>query len=363
MTFPSEACLSPKSKIRTLNDSNLKESDASSFPRLIRTTLGLAASLLAFLLTGCASWPYHQQHQARARYDFALIGDVPYRPADVTNSFPNMIRDINRHRLAFVVHDGDIKNGSSPCEDIVLEHCQAQFQTFRHPFILVFGDNEWTDCGDAKKQEDKNRLHDPVERLAKCRELFCQGSHSMGQRTLPLNRQSDHAGFPEFRENVRWNYGPILYVGLNLPGSGNNVAMPEEFHRRNEANLAWLRDSFAQATRHDDRAVMIIIQANPQFDKRQSDPARAGFNDFLALLEELTIAFPRPVVLVHGDSHYFRIDKPMTGTRSGRRVENFTRVETFGYPDVHWLRVTVDWRDPNLFTFRQEIVQDNLVPH
>lgn len=50
-------------------------------------------------------------------------------------------------------------------------------------------------------------------------------------------------------------------------------------------------------------------------------------------------------------------------TRSGRRIENFTRVETFGSPDVHWLRATVDFHDPNLFSFRPEIVKQNLVDH
>ena len=73
------------------------------------------------------------------------------------------------------------------------------------------------------------------------------------------------------------------------------------------------------------------------------------------------MAFGKPVVLVHGDSHYFRIDKPLT--RVGRRLENFTRVETFGNPDVHWLRVTVDPHDANVFTFRPQIVRGNLVKH
>jgi hypothetical protein len=35
------------------------------------------------------------------------------------------------------------------------------------------------------------------------------------------------------------------------------------------------------------------------------------------------------VVAVHGDSHYPRIDKPLLDA-DGRRVQNFTRVETFG---------------------------------
>jgi hypothetical protein len=42
-------------------------------------------------------------------------------------------------------------------------------------------------------------------------------------------------------------------------------------------------------------------------------------------LEADMLAFRKPVVLVHGDSHYFRIDKPLLGTSSRRHVENFTR--------------------------------------
>ena len=75
------------------------------------------------------------------------------------------------------------------------------------------------------------------------------------------------------------------------------------------------------------------------------------------------LAFPKPVVLVHGDSHYFRIDQPLLGQRSRRRIENFTRVETFGNPDVHWLRVSVDWRDPNVFQFHPQHVRKNLLKH
>jgi hypothetical protein len=41
------------------------------------------------------------------------------------------------------------------------------------------------------------------------------------------------------------------------------------------------------------------------------------------------VAFRRPVAYVHGDSHYMRVDKPFLDAR-GRRLENFTRVETFG---------------------------------
>jgi hypothetical protein len=41
---------------------------------------------------------------------------------------------------------------------------------------------------------------------------------------------------------------------------------------------------------------------------------------------------------------------------------NFTRVETFGDEDVHWVRATVDTRDPEVFAFQPEIVQENVTP-
>jgi len=280
-----------------------------------------------------------------------------YNDFDATNSFPNMIEEINRERLAFVVHDGDIKSGASPCSDQLFAERFRQFQTFRHPLIYIFGDNEWSDCGKVKT----NRF-DPEERLEKLREIFTRGNQTLGQRTFTLARQSDNPLFAKYRENVRWVFGNVLFAGLNLPGNDNHYGR-SEYSPRMRANLAWLKESFAVAGEKKMSGLMIIIQANPHFDLASTNKLRAGFNEFLTVLEDETIAFKKPVILVHGDSHYFRIDKPMLGSRSKRRVENFTRVETFGNPDVHWLRATVDWRDRNVFSFRQEIVEKNLVNH
>jgi hypothetical protein len=78
------------------------------------------------------------------------------------------------------------------------------------------------------------------------------------------------------------------------------------------------------------------------------------------------VAFRRPVVYVHGDSHYFRIDKPMLDAL-GRRLENFTRVETFGdnaangLNDVHWVKALVDPHSRDVFAFQPQIVPANRV--
>jgi hypothetical protein len=93
------------------------------------------------------------------------------------------------------------------------------------------------------------------------------------------------------------------------------------------------------------------------FEEDTAEPS--GFADFKAALERETISFGKPVVLVHGDSHTFRMDKPVI---SERRPLNFTRVETFGSPDVHWVRASVDARDPEVFTFQPEIIEENAEP-
>ena len=91
-----------------------------------------------------------------------------------------------------------------------------------------------------------------------------------------------------------------------------------------------------------------------------------GFTNFLLALREETIAFGKPVVLVHGDSHYFRIDKPLQDD-AGRRLENFTRLETQGdnaqndNNDVHWTKVLVDPRSREVFSFQQQVVPANRV--
>jgi hypothetical protein len=223
--------------------------------------------------------------------------------------------------------------------------------------IYLFGDNEWSDCGKVR-----TNAFDPEERLAKLRTLFAAGDHSLGQQHLRLLRQSETPAYALFRENVRWTMGGVVFAGLNVPGDDNHHGTAE-FGPRDDANVAWVREAFALAKRDQLHGVMLIMQANPHFELPSTNRVRLGFNRLLDVLETETISFRKPVVLVHGDSHYFRIDQPLLGKRSRRRIENFTRVETFGNPDVHWVRGSVDIRDPNVFTFRPEYVRKNLQQH
>ena len=82
---------------------------------------------------------------------------------------------------------------------------------------------------------------------------------------------------------------------------------------------------------------------------------RQGLESLYAVLTEETTAFDGQVVMAVGDTHVFRVDKPLYEA-DGSVVENFTRVETFGEPDVHWVRVRVDPTERSVFSFHQEIV-------
>jgi hypothetical protein len=293
-------------------------------------------------------------------FEFALIGDLPYSPEQEAK-FPSLMADINRSPAAFVVHDGDIKNGSSVCDDATFVSRKQLFDNFERPFILVYGDNEWTDC-----HRSKNGSYDPVERLAKLREIFSKGNQSLGKRTLTLTRQSENRQFAKFRENVRWIYHGVVFFAINMPGSNNNFGRtPEadaEYADRNSANLAWIKECFALAKRSNSKGILLVAQANPGFELDPTDKRRSGYNDFIATLETETGNFPGQVVFVHGDTHYFRIDKPLpyfTDETQLPRMKNFTRVETFGSPNVHWLRAFYDPENPNLFEFKQQIVPEN----
>ena len=291
---------------------------------------------------------------------FGLFGDTPYSAWERDN-LPALITAMDQENLAFIVHDGDIKNGSSDCTDAVFKDILGVFQAAKTPLIYVPGDNEWTDC-----HRNNNGRYDPQERLDKLRELFFAGDHALGQRKLPLQRQSQsgHPAFASYRENVLWEAGGALFVALNLPGSDNNFYGTQhkdkhkdkddpspEFVARSAANKVWLAQAFAQARAKKLAGILVVIQANPEFESINKGKREPGYEAFVAQLREETQAFAGQVVLVHGDSHSQQINQPMRDPVSREVVTNFTRVETFGFPFFGWVKATVDARDPKVFQF------------
>ena len=313
-------------------------------------------------------------------YAIGLWGDLPYSTTQATVGVPNLIADMNRQDLAFTAHDGDLKSGSSECTDAVYTQALSYFNSLRAPAIFTPGDNDWVDC-------DRTAGYSSLAQLDKERKLFFSTPFTLGQHRLRQDVQSTPlclgvSGNVPCVENRRWTVRGVTFATLNIQGSCNNLCdtAPDqaEYAARNQADIEWMQQTFDEAKSRRSAAIMFISQADPGWDLTdgtraplrdpqtlaETDGQLDGFQEFLVALREQVIAFAKPVAYVHGDSHYFRIDKPFLDSQ-GRRLENFTRVETFGdhqengNNDVHWLKVLVNARGREVFTYQPQIVPGN----
>ena len=300
--------------------------------------------LLLALLAGCAApLPYTNAEDL----SFALMGDTPYNDAEV-RALDALIDDMNGQDLAFVVHVGDTTDSGGPCTDAWFEARRRQYQRLRHPFILLPGDNDWVDCHRSG--------FDPMERLNKMRQLFHSGEESIGQRTIRLERQSSNPRFAEYREHVRWIAGDVVFIGLNVQGSNNNLgrtpAMDAEYRRRMAAVFAWLDESMTLAAARRLAGAVICIQANPDFERRyRRRPGVAdGFEDFRGALRAHALRFGKPILFVHGDTHLYEQDRPLNDPATGKPIEHFVRVEVPGSPQVRWLKAGISRKHRAVFS-------------
>ncbi len=228
-----------------------------------------------------------------------MFGDSPYTAVEIER-LDRLIDEMNAQPLAFVAHVGDVGSSALACSDEWLLARKKQFARIRHPFVLLPGDNEWSDC------------REPLARLARWRSLFCGPA-------LEVETQKG-----EYCEHVRWEAGGWLFVALNVPGHDNNVRHPEHAPRM-AAVLAWLDEAAALA---ESRAgLVVLMQANPFVTV-----PRDGFAALRNRLQSVAAKSPGKVVLIHGDTHIYRDDEPLPGLR---------RIEVWGSPVVAWKRLAI----------------------
>jgi hypothetical protein len=301
------------------------------------------ALLAALLLAGCAA-----RAPSPDRFAFAVMGDTPYNDREEAH-FLRMMQRVDAEPVAFVVHVGDFKaGGGSACTDALFEKRKAQFDASRHPFIYTPGDNDWTDC-----RRPSNGATDPIERLARLRQVFFTDAWSLGRERIATAFQGECIEFhgasctcPAHPENRQWTRSGVRFVTLNIPGSDNNVgfdrANDEEARCRNEANRRWLERAVTESAGDDTRALVVFIQADPWATKK---PVYKGF---LAQLQDATLRLRKAVLFVHGDTHTYQFDAPFLDA-TGQPIPNLMRLEVYGSPIVGWVKVTVDAAFPELF--------------
>ncbi|WP_294765845.1 hypothetical protein [uncultured Rhodoferax sp.] len=328
------------------------------------------ALALAMGLTACATAPGAN----RSTFTFGLWGDMPYKKAGDNAKLPAVLASINASDVAFSLYDGDIKDGSSKCTDDIYTDALAMFGSMKKPVVYVPGDNEWTDC-----HRSNNGGFDALERLAHLRKVMFPTLNSLGQTTLPLEHQGKLG--EKYVENIRFRYGPVVFAGLNVPGSNNNVIMSAkectaksarnaaqcdasnaEYLERDAANIQWLESTFAKAKAENAEGVVLVLQADPGFDLPETEdvdesllPQYSGYRNFMAAVVKQTENFQGQVLFVHGDTHFFKVDKPLYSP--AKLLPNLTRLQTFGSPSLHWVKVGVEPGSAHLFNIQPVIVR------
>lgn len=288
---------------------------------------------------------------------------------------------MNSHNVSFAIFTGDTKNGHTKCTDKAIgQDVVDYFNRINVPTLYSLGDNEWTDC-----HRTSNGSYDPVERLSYIRNIFFNKDTTQGPNPIPLTRQGTLGG--KFSENSRFVKNDVMFVALHITGSNNNLvatakqctkkstrtqadcdAATAEYKERNVKNIEWLKGSFAEAKASNLPGIVIAIQADIYFPFElsdggykndflaQLDPKVNGYADFFNTLVQETHNYKGQVLLIHGDSHYYKVDKAMFNN-DGTITSNFTRVETFGDVETSWVEMNVDPKSEDVFSFKPVILK------
>lgn len=318
----------------------------SSVPSWTRLGAEACPLRLRFLLAGLIALPlwtgvpvFADASGSDVTLRIVAMGDVPYQPATDDARFARLIAAVNRAAPDLVLHVGDVKDGHSPCTDDRLVQVRDRFATVDAPLLFTPGDNEWTDCHRSGM--------DPIERLAALRRLFFAAPGSHGRRRLTAVRQSEATPAATYPENQRTSLGPVMVVTAHVVGSNNNrrpghPAALAEHRARDVATAAWIRAGFAVARDTGSRALVLAFHADP-FTRGNGLPNASNGSGFMATLAALAdgaAMFDGPVLVIHGDSHRYRFDRPFRDT-AGRPLPNVARLQVFGAPTVAAVAVTV----------------------
>ena len=353
-----------------------------------------AALFAAFLAAPALAQNGTPVNQSADEMTIAVFGDWPYSKG-LLAAAPLLLDSINSDpKVRLVLHVGDIHSGSMPCTGAGLDPLPAKavpgwntgifeiFEQFKDPVIYTPGDNEWTDCHKSKESSTGY----PLNELAAVRSLFfATPGLSLGERKKHVLSQAEEfdPDFPsdaQFVENVMWEESRVVFVTLNVPGSNddfkpwtapfsNPVAQAQERTDRDAANLRWLQRAFEMAEADNAIAVLIGLQAD-MWDPAALVSGGDGLDKYTPFVQALaahSINFGKPVLLFNGDSHVFETDRPLadptsaTGLIHGTAaVPNLTRITVEGSTNNprEWLRLTIDPRNPSIFSWTNVVYCD-----
>jgi hypothetical protein len=273
---------------------------------------------------------------------FFAIGDLPYSNSELL-LLRTLLAEVDTRSPDFFVHIGDIKSGNATCSQAWYNRIRALFAERPVPVVYSIGDNEWTDC-----HRFSAGAYDPDERLAALRSTFFQDPAVLRLNAL----QATWAG-----ENARANYpeiyffeaGGVLFVNLHLVGSQDNRAHRAEREAREKANLALLEAAARYAERRAPTALVVLLHAHMPLE----EPEPQGvYGPMIAALRDFVVRVGKPALLIHGDRHQPRLDRPWAEDAEPALAQ-MLRLELPATPEVAGILIQVRGDAAEPFSFEK----------
>ncbi len=281
--------------------------------------LPVQKKLVTFILIGitvvvlfsCSS----QSWLAKSQPDpliFSVMGDVP-RSEEGKIILQEQICQHNQQSPAqFVFHVGDIKTGSSPCDEANYALVADYLKQLMVPVFIIPGDNEWNDCEDPEQAWDYW-------------EQYFMDFDQNWDVPVKVRRQENYPVNSAFVQN------DVLFIALNLVGG--RIHDQAQWDTMQQNAVDWIGQ---QLQRKNISTTIIFAQAHPD------EKHKLFMDQFLPLVE----AFGRKVLLIHGDGHLWLHDDPWL-------VPNLVRIQIDEGGVADPLQVTVLGRKTKTFIFER----------
>ncbi len=243
---------------------------------------------------------------------FSAIGDVPYSEG-LADSLRTSLSKFNKHNSSsFLIHLGDIKSGSTPCEEFIYDQVADILKLSAVPVFIVPGDNEYNDC------------EDPKEAFAWWNKYFFH-FHENWEFPWEIRYQPDH------QENFTWVKNDVLFVGLNLVGG--LVHDSSEWDTRLKQNANWIDSLLEKDSTF--KAMVVFGHAN-----MNNEPQK--YEVFTNQFRSIAAAFKKPILYLHGDGHYWIRDRPWA-------EQNIHRVQVDAGARILQIAIDTKLADPFVF--------------
>ena len=260
-----------------------------------------------------------------AALSFLVFGDMPYGAPWPEGGRYKTDFDFLKTVLApavrddptvdFVINYGDIGRPEYACSDDWLRGQQTFWRDeIGKPVFYTPGDNDWTDC-------DRAVVPAPVSELARLdaiRQVMFAAS--------PVSDDGWHyrqqASFPE---NAIWRRQQVQFATLHVVGTNDGrgqilrdaaATARARVDRRQQAARKWLAEAVTEAKAAGAGALVVAMQADP-FRGWGTAPCNTAlpekcdaFVELRAAFVEAAAALGRPMLVVHGDTADYCLDRP-----------------------------------------------------